>query len=205
MISLNTKRQTFEKNLIVMGYNYKIIQYEQFIDSIRKRIVFEIKNSKNKKDTLNNIFINHLNVPFLILEDNTLINQISQEYLSKLIEDGELDLYLKEKVFSFTKEEQKDAYLLTKIGTIKNIFSNAAKYRIKVAPFLSKRKTNYRLKLLKCIILNEIDLDENEKRDVIYVFNTKINDFYKVQEDRRMKAIHYKYKTDGNIWNTSSS
>ena len=38
-INLNIKKETFQNKLLEMGYNYTIIEYEKFIETI-KRIIY---------------------------------------------------------------------------------------------------------------------------------------------------------------------
>jgi len=176
MISLKTTKQTFEKKLVLLGFNYKINQYDQFITSLRRRVIYEIEISKDKKETLNNIFKNHLNVPFLILEDNTLISEISKLYLVELIQNGLLDLYFEEKSISFSKEEQEHAFLLEEIGTKSGRKRDIPRYFVNKYPFLIKNNNSYKLKLIQCINSNNIKLSDREKEDLLRAYDEYISE-----------------------------
>ena len=189
MITINITKKTFEKKLVQLGYNYKIKQFENLIDSIRKRIVLEINESTNKKETLNYIFKSHLNAPFLILEDNSLITKISKRYLTELIENSLLDLYFEEKTIIFTKKEQEDAYILKELGSLERGNNNISKnkYIVKNYPFLSSRQTSYQIKLRKCINSKAIILDKIEKYELIKKYNIYMEERENFIKKRRFR------------------
>ena len=184
-IRLDTEKQTFNENLIKMGYNYKIVQYENLIDSIRKRIVLEIKESLKSsklKITIKKIF--KKDISLLILEDITLITKINITYLKELIEQGELNLYLKEEYKDYCEDTQKEAYLVKKINRIKlkDYFKKEIQNKYKKELTI---KGNGRNIVKKCINSESINISKEEKIKI----NNEINSYIKklIIKDSRFK------------------
>jgi len=110
MIRLDITKKTFEKNLLSYGYNYKIKQYDDFIDSIRRIILNKIENSSNLAETIFSIFKEEPSI--LITIDKTKINFIKKDFFFQLIDEGIFDLYLDNKVIKYTEKQLKSAYML---------------------------------------------------------------------------------------------
>ena len=129
-IRLDVKRDTFEKYLLKMGFSFNIQQYDDFISSIRRILVHDIKEhmtNNTLRTALDTIFKN-INFPsILLLEDSLIVNKISSEYLNDLIENNRLYLFLEEKNETFTIDQKILSYKIAKIRDIKYHNKNFAK------------------------------------------------------------------------------
>ena len=175
MISLLVKKNTFERKLNLLGFDYKIRQYDDFIYSIRRRILSEIETAEKEdklREALDYIFGDYKKVPFMIFYEIELISSIRKEYFIEKIEEGELDLFLKDaKIKEFTKKEQEDAFLLSFINIKRNYRRTTSRGLIDEYPFLRYAMTPYKVRLIKCIKQNKIELSFIEKEEVILNFD----------------------------------
>ena len=174
MISLSVKRNTFQSKLSMLGYDYKIKQYEDFIFAIRRMILREVYQSRkdnNLKDVLNKIFGDYKKVSFMIFDEIELIDTIRKEYLIERIEKGKLNLFFIDKKDTvFTEDEQIDAYILTLRTIQRGTRSELDHYLFSLYPFLRYKMTPYKAKLLKCLKQGKIELLESEKKIILEKF-----------------------------------
>jgi len=150
MINLKIQRQLFQKKLLLLGYNYKIVQYEDFIKSIQRIVINDLKISMdNLEEKINEIY-GSLDMPSTYFIKKETVLKIKKSYLVKLIEDGLLDLYLEiPKIITYDKTIQKQAYRIVK-G--KSILINGK-------PIL---RDDPSIRINKCIVNNGINLNEED-------------------------------------------
>jgi len=121
MINLTVKKDTFEKNLIPLGYNYKIKQYEDLIESIQRIMFNEVEGSENKKEAVEKVFKEEPS--YFVAFDSKQIKYINKAYLVEIIEQGLLDLYLEEQVVIFTDKQLESSYLI-KLAEEQNVYAS---------------------------------------------------------------------------------
>jgi len=156
MIKLNLTQPTFEKYLYSYGYNYKIKQFSDFIQAI-KRITFKkITEDENLAKNWINIFNTMPQLSIMFDKENIL--NIRKDFLIELIENSELDLYLEEKPEIYSKRQMKYAYFL-ELGRKQDHddFNN------KVIKPLLRRIDLISIKGRKCFQNNAIELTNKEK------------------------------------------
>jgi len=192
-IKLNVKKETFIQYLLKLGYNYKINQYDDFI----KRIGFIILNEVNIAMTENklSIKINQIfstKTDILILEDYLKIENINESYLTSLIENGLLDLYLEDKTFRVNPRIYNSLYIYRKIESLN--FGRTLRTQLFQSIFQGKLKSNSSLKksILKYEELNLTPLSDISKEMLdneiishfllisreqweMYILNTRLN------------------------------
>ena len=98
-IKLNVSRLTFQKYLVELNYSYTILQYEDLILSIKRKVKERIKDyflDDNLKEGVQTIF-GDKHIPILSLGYDEEMTYISSEFLTTLIEEGVLDLFFKDK------------------------------------------------------------------------------------------------------------
>ena len=121
-IKLNVSRLTFQKYLIELNYSYRILQYDDFILSIKRQIKKRIKDyflDDNLKEGVQNIFGDKY-IPVLALGYDEEITYISSGFLISLIEEGSLDLFFKEKrKFIPSLKIREMIYIKEKYGDLK--------------------------------------------------------------------------------------
>ena len=174
MIHLIHTKETFIKNLIKIGYNYKINQYDDLITSIRRIVSSQINTAiedKNLHEKIDEIF--GYDVPLIIIENSKKIEKIQISFLITLIDTGLLDLFLLENTRIASIEIQKKAYLKTlldKLNTSSYIFYTLEKNNEKI---LDKQSSQY-LTIKKCIDNNQIFITDDEKYIISYDLRTEI-------------------------------
>ena len=186
-IKLTIKRQTFENNLFEMEYNYKITQYDDFINSLQRILKRDVSRAMTNTTEFDNIFGKDIvDIPLLIIRENFIFTWINSGYLSYLIENGELDLFFTEKKEKFfNKDIQVRSYrqhLLSKVET-----SNHLKKKFKkVFESFSKGQEAYKNKrITSCLAFNKIDLSEEEKREIEKDLDIKIR-IVSINEDKNI-------------------
>ena len=155
MINLTIKKALFQKKLLLLGYNYKITQYEDFIESIQRIIFNNLKESyinDNLEEKMMEVYGQSMPIEYLLRKEG--IVSIKKEYLIEIIEYGLLDLYLEiENAKEYSKEIQKEAYMYL-LGT--SIFINDA-------ALMNKSKS---IRVNKCMLNNGINLSTEDKEEV---------------------------------------
>ena len=177
-IRLDVKRDTFEKYLLKMGFSFNIQQYDDFISSIRRILVHDIKEhmtNNTLRTALDTIFKN-INFPsILLLEDSLIVNKISSEYLNDLIENNRLYLFLEEKNETFTIDQKILSYKIAKIRDIK--YHNKNFEAIFLRRYLSDFNDSQKkyIKAINYLEKYDSDLSETEKDKI----DREINNHYK--------------------------
>ena len=171
-IKLNIKKETFKNHLLKMGYNYDIKQYDDFISSIRRKTLKDISEALSGgvlKESIHLIFGKSAQLTsIMILTEENPIDIITKEYLTELIENSHLDLYLEEKkVKIFSKDIQNKAY---KNILFKTIFKNNKGYLFlgDIYHIFFKLSSYVNEEVKKCIALNGINLTDKEKKDMSF-------------------------------------
>ena len=173
-MKLSVTQKTFESYLLNIGYNYKIVQYETFIQTIRTIILREIK-----EHTLSNSLINYLeftfsNIPSLkALEDNSFIDNINSSYIKNIIESGILDLHFKEVTKEYSKEIQIQAYKLKLINEM-----DKDKRELILSFFKFSKSVNH------CFIKEQFTLTDKEIEN--------ISTFLKPKNKKELEIMVYK-------------
>lgn len=167
---LDITKKTFEKNLVLMGFNIKINQYEDMIASIKRNIVKKITQSienKNIERTLIDIF-ESIDIPLVALERYGFITFVSEDYIKQIINEGEIDFFIEEKNAKLaTKETQKNAYKMTIMENLRFRGRLAQiSFEYKNAELVDKNNSKY-VTAKKCLNNNGIYLNEDEKKEVI--------------------------------------
>ena len=168
-ISINVKENTFQKSLVKMGYNLKINQYDDFINSIRRIALRELIDAFKEGSlikTIDKIFSN--NISMSILENKDQITFITDTYLKDLIDNSSLDLYLENGKFNFRTDVQENAYRLKLINDIPfndNFYKQDLLIVNKYSDFYDYWG-NKHITVLKCINSNGIDLSEVRKEEI---------------------------------------
>jgi len=174
-IRLNIQKESFKKALVKLGYNYNIKQYDDFIERIRTIVVNELKQGvqENRLEAvLIRIFRTEIKIISLLsLQNKDLLTYISSEYLTILIEEGYLDLYLEEVERSFTKAIQENAYAYTILSKLKFQIDSTKISLLNAYPVYSDKNSSTHISAMRCINANKILLSESEKEEV----NTRIN------------------------------
>ena len=163
-IRLNISEPTFRNYFTKIGYSYKIKQYDNFIKSIQRMVLSDIKDAfinNNIKEKLKTIFGEGKNITINILSDKNNILTITDKYLKELIEESRLDIYLEEtKTITFKKELQELAHKKIKLSEILTKGSNV--YLIDKMDSLFKNSNYVEERVKKCIAMDAIDLSEEE-------------------------------------------
>jgi len=186
MISLKIQRQLFQKKLLLLGYSYKITQYEDFIKSIQRIVLNDLKSSMdNLEEKIKEIY-GSLDMPSTYFIKKEDILKIKKSYLVKLIEDGLLDLYLEiPKIRVYDKTIQKQAYRIVKGKSIlingKPILRDAPSIRIN-----------------KCIINNGIHLNEEDIRHNNHILKRR---FIESGYIKQMDSINEELKLHSKLFN----
>jgi len=163
MINLTIKKALFQKKLLLLGYNYKITQYEDFIESIQ-RIIFnnlkEAYTNDNLEEKMMEVYGQSMPIEYLLKKEGIVL--IKKEYMVSMMEEGVLDLYLEiENAKEYSKEIQKEAYMYL-LGT--SMFINNS-------VLLNKSKS---IRITKCILNNGINLSNEDKEEI----ENKIKDIF---------------------------
>ena len=118
-INLEVKKETFMNYLVKLGFKYKIKQYDDFIESVQRKVFSDLKNSM-KEDNLFEVafsIFGTFNININIFKNHKMINSISSKYFREKIEDGSFELYFEETKNKFSSEETQEKayyYILTK-------------------------------------------------------------------------------------------
>jgi len=177
LINLNVKKKTFLNYMIQMGFNYNIVQFDLFIETIQKNVQRLLIASFMDKTLIQDSRIMlglGSNNSLEILEDHTLINSVNEHYLISMINTGILDFYFKDrKIKKFSKEIQKNAYTLTILKNINN--NNDINHHLIVENYknLMNRFHLDNINATSCINLNGIDLTITEKKEIYNSINEK--------------------------------
>jgi len=129
MFKLNVTKATFEKNLLNSDFEYRVINYDDFISTIRQLIFFKLKRAieeDNFKETLFLIF-NKKNIDLLsplIISDMDEITFIDKDYFFSLVSESNLYIFLKNKnVREIPEYLFESVYIFNKINSL-NLPSN---------------------------------------------------------------------------------
>ena len=175
MIHLTTTKETFIKNLVKMGYNYKIKQYDDFIATIRRIISSQIDTAiqtTTLKEKVEQIF--GYEVSLLIIEDKNKIEKIKISFLTNLIESGLLDLYLVENNRIVSKEVQEKAYFKTLINELdQSSYYVRWNLKEKYKKLFDKQSSQY-LSIKKCMDHNQILISDEKKEQIQRNLNIEI-------------------------------
>ena len=164
MIKLNITKASFRKKLLLLGYDYNISNYENFIESIQQRVKRLLINSfpnDDFEDTISLIFGDNYVVDAISLKNHKNIQKISDKYLITLIEEGILDLYFsKSKNKEFSLRVMNLAYNIreTKDITFKKD-SFYAKQRLLKDSWIYEKGSSY-YTALKCLKKDKIELSD---------------------------------------------
>jgi len=173
ILKINISKNTFEKNLVKLGYNYKIIQYEDFIKSIQNHAYKEVMKDLTEQ-TIKKVFGSYENILISNIVNPENIKNINTTYLVELIEGGLLDSFLEEKkIRPFSKTVMKDAFILKTINNLRfdNNLKNSSilnfQYYNYSYSYLFRNKSSTRyISAIKCLNLNMIELTEDEENEI---------------------------------------
>ena len=110
MIKLTIQKNTFEKHLSAYGYNYKIVNYDEFIETLQSIAFYKLSSADNLEETVNEIFSVKPDISFMFDKKN--ISFIKKEFLFSLIESGQLYLFFEDKNETFSPEVIKTAFFI---------------------------------------------------------------------------------------------
>jgi len=175
-IKLSVKKETFQLYLQDIGYNYKIKQYDDFIQSfgryIKREIIHAMTNN-NLVSFLNKSFDKPLDMG--ALEDIMKIDNIKQEYFKRLIESGVFDLYLNEKEILFPENIKEEVYLRERMNNLTIEFNDA--YFMQDLEKLKNKNLNRRMRNLKA--MDDLNIHEDKKIELDKkIKNVYINKFH---------------------------
>ena len=158
-INLNVKKETFEKYLLTLNFNYKIKEYNKFISRIQKDIFKKMNKTNDLENIISQIFNQDISISFTYSYIN--ISFIDSRYLYELLNNGSLDIYFEEKREVFSNEIMKSAY---KIKFLRENGEDSLEYFFKHNKLNDLKGNNNikRIKSLRCLEQNEIILTENE-------------------------------------------
>lgn len=157
LVRINVSQDTFEKNLYLLGYTYKIKQFDDFILSFKKYINKELTSNIEKlPEKIEEIF--GYDIPSSVLYNLESITHIKKDYLIKIINSRFLK-YMEDKNVKYSPKVQKLAYM---IGEFRKHGVNNPSYYASEYSFL-KSNSIYFNKALKCLENNSYSLSEDEK------------------------------------------
>ena len=111
MIKLTIQKNTFEKHLSAYGYNYKIVNYPEFLETIQTIAFYKLSSADNLEEIVNEIFSTMPDISFMFDKKN--ISFIKKEFLFSLIESGQLYLFFEDKNETFSQEVIKTAFCIS--------------------------------------------------------------------------------------------
>lgn len=153
-MDLNNSEQTLKKNLLMLGLNVGISNYDQMITYIKNKVVIDLINSiKNDKieESLTKIFGKYgLKPSISCLIDSTEIDVVSDSYIFCLIESGYLREFIREEQQRISKATEINAFKLILLKKIKSeidpivfgIFLHFIKNETSYFSLISKVRTN---------------------------------------------------------------
>lgn len=112
-----------------------------------------------------------------LLEDTSLIKEVSSKYIKNLIESGNLEIFLEEKTSKiYSNEVQKNAYTIKLLNSLKTThFYITSDIENSFNYILDKNQSRY-ISAKKCINTNGIYLSEEEKNEIRVFIKEKVID-----------------------------
>jgi len=162
-IKLTIAKASFENNLLTMGFLYSIKEYDTLIESIKRKMKKDVQKAKTDASLLYDIYKEHIgDTKKEIFNEDYEFKWIPSSYLMKLINNGELDLFFKEKrTKKFKKVYQKLAYKRKMLSCI--TFTEEEERIIHPAYKILLKKNKFKNKITKCLLANKINLTNEEK------------------------------------------
>lgn len=169
-IRLDVTEKTFTNYLIDIGFNYKIKQYDDFINSIKRNIQTILINNINNnfEQLISFIFGEDRNLQLSLITNIEKITYTTSDFLKSIIEDGSLEIFFEEnKTKLYSQEIQEEAYFYECL--LNTSLSKYTKEAIRDI-WLS----NGKITLQKCIATKSIYLTDQEKTDIYKEVYNKI-------------------------------
>ena len=111
MVNLNVKKETFRKYLLENGFNFKILDFENFILKIKSYILNDYIKNSSDKEYLHKIFSGE-EPPLSVLNNLKYMKFVHNKYFKKIIKRGIVDGYIEYYEDTFSDDEIKNAYFI---------------------------------------------------------------------------------------------
>jgi len=194
-IRLDVSKTTFTKYIVKAGFNYKILQYEDFIEAIRRNILNTLKAAimeDNLKEVRLRIFGDE-EVSIDIFFNFYIFTKFSLSYLKEIMEEGVLDSYFEEgeNNIVFSEEIKEKAYTLNTLLNSQTKYTNFDSVLSHLNINHKKSSSEY-IKIMKCINFNNFIVSPDKEQEIL----ENINSYIKMQQ---LRNALYNYQSVADI------